>query len=199
MLIFLTHGFAFLANQKTGSSAFEATFDRYADYRSIKKKPEFKHTNYQSFCDLFSPIKERVELICCVREPLETLYSWYRFRSRDKIAGTNRSTRNISFEQFFEEWNSERPAPFADVPSAVDLVLDRKGNIGDILVFSYRGQTTIFDYAARKIGVAPEFKTRNLSPAASQDFETATSRLNKLAPRFARTCEIYNSINFANA
>ena len=77
----------------------------------MKNNP-FKHTRYAQFQRFLQPwleskgfSRESYEVVCVVREPVDWLASWWRYRSREELADpSKRNHRNyaghLSFEQF---------------------------------------------------------------------------------------------------
>ncbi|MEM7242201.1 MAG: hypothetical protein AAF429_08455 [Pseudomonadota bacterium] len=58
---------------------------------------------------------EPPETAALIREPLDWLGSWYRYRQRPEIAHTPQSTADISFETFLETYLRQDKTPFAHV------------------------------------------------------------------------------------
>ena len=197
MLVSTTHDFAYLANPKTGTTSFETAFRKYASFGSIAGS-DSKHISYKKFRRQFRFFANKLEIVTCVRDPLETLYSWFRYRQRPQIASEENSTQNVSFEEFVDEWAKETPRPFANVSSSVEFVLNSKGKIGDLTIFAHHISPGIHDYVAQKIGVEIPELEMNVSPRPSESFETAIAQIDRSAARLVRTYDIYNSINFAN-
>ncbi|MFC7705156.1 hypothetical protein ACFQXB_13205 [Plastorhodobacter daqingensis] len=146
MLVFWQQRLVFLATPKTGSTAIEAALESLASV-SVQRPPELKHTNAQRYQRFLAPYLERAsghtfEVVALMREPLDWLGSWYRFRQRDDVMDSRKSTRNMDFSGFVEAYlQAERP-PFADVGSQArfltkqgDLAVDRLFRYEDIADF----------------------------------------------------------------
>ncbi len=98
---------------KTASQALRRTLKSYV--RDLSD--EHRHGGYRAFKRHLYPalVKEwdgTVECCCVVREPLAQTESWYRYRQRAEIAGTEKSTAGLEFEDYIEALLSEEPPPF---------------------------------------------------------------------------------------
>jgi hypothetical protein len=111
MLLAPRYGFVFLAIPKTGTSAIETAFRPYAQV-ATQGIPAIKHTRYAEFQRFLQPFlaakdfpRDSYEVVCVFREPIDWLSSWWRYRSRGKLADHSstkhhRYTGELSFEQF---------------------------------------------------------------------------------------------------
>jgi len=90
MLVFIAQKLVFLAMPKTGTTAIETAMDPWAD--AVFRTPSgLKHTNIQRFNRFYrKPFESHangdIETVCVVREPVDWLGSWYRYRSREQFA-----------------------------------------------------------------------------------------------------------------
>ena len=102
MLVFIAQKLVFLAMPKTGTTAIEAAMDPWAD--AVFRTPSgLKHTNIQRFNRFYrKPFESHangdIETVCVVREPVDWLGSWYRYRSREQLHGRPNSTSHVSFD-----------------------------------------------------------------------------------------------------
>lgn len=111
MLIGLKYKFIFVANSKTASTSIESVLEKYADI-SEKVDPKKKHqtciqilTNYKKELDAAGGADSFFKF-GVMREPIDWLYSWYRYRSGNE--GIEAKIRQeLSFEEFFHrgDWN----------------------------------------------------------------------------------------------
>jgi len=197
MLIFERAKLVYLANPKTGTSAFEQQFGQYSDYRTTPGKSKIKHLPYYKLERKFRFFANNFEVITCVRAPLDTLSSWYRYRQREALDGTERSTKGVTFEEFVRQWASDDPAPFAqDTGDYKSFLCRNNGELGNIKLFHYKGRPSIDDYTASKLGLedyTPE--TRNESPAIAH---AGGEDLIATLPKLKAICDFYASLTFAN-
>lgn len=164
MLIFPDLKLVYLACPKTGTTTFERTFGPYAD--SELSESVVKHVRYARFRRKFPAIAKKYEVVTCLRDPLESLYSWYSYRSRLTLMGRTRSTRGMSFEEFFDEWCKPEPAPFAKVAPSVKFVTDKNGmQFKKLKVVRYEDADLLFAHIATRLGISPRFDRYNRSPS----------------------------------
>lgn len=121
MLIFLRERLTIFATPKTGSTSVESVLAPHADI-VLQRTPQLKHMAYHRYVwkmeKLLATYTDELPETCAVvRDPLDWLGSWYRFRQADWLAGRPKSTRNISFESFVDACLSDDPPPFAAVGS----------------------------------------------------------------------------------
>jgi hypothetical protein len=119
MLVFWKARLVLLAVPKTGTTALEAAFLPHAD-ASILNPPQLKHCTVRRYRAQLAPVFERngarpMELMAVMREPMDWLSSWYRYRARPDLSGRPQSTAGISFERFVEAWLAEEPPEFARI------------------------------------------------------------------------------------
>lgn len=162
MLIFDDIKLIYLANPKTGTTAFEQAFRRYANKELSDTLP--KHVPFRRVRRVFPQLVKQYEVVTCVREPLDTLYSWYRYRQRALLKGDPNSTYGVSFKTFIEEWCEDDPAEFARINGSVRFVLSKNGLVHKKLgLFRYGGNPSIIDYVAEKRGQSVQFRREGAS------------------------------------
>ncbi|MEF9604569.1 gamma-glutamyl kinase, partial [Paracoccus sp. PXZ] len=96
MLIFLQPRIVLLSVPKTGTTALEQALAPRAEI-AFRSRPEIKHLNLRQYLHrirpLLAPLGEPdFETVAVIREPLDWLRSWYRFRARDELIGHPNST-----------------------------------------------------------------------------------------------------------
>ena len=199
MLIFDDIGLVYLANPKTGTTSFEHAFSKYANREQSQLLP--KHMPFRRFRKKCPEIARQYEFITCVRDPLETLFSWYRYRTRPTLRGQPNSTFGLTFEQFFEEWCKDKPPSCADVSTSVEFILNRKGSISRHLkIFKYGIRPGVQEYAAERLGVkVPELKRNVSRPDPDGQSVPLASRVDTGHKKLEDAYEIYGNIDFANS
>jgi len=198
MLVSERYKFVYLANPKTGTTSIEAAFKQYADFAAIGG-PSVKHIPFKRFRRLFPYYATNFEVLVTVRDPIETLYSWYRYRQRDDLSKAENSTAGLSFGEFLEAWAQDTPPPYARIGTSVEFILNGKGEIPDISVFRYDGTPSLHDYLAAKIGKKIDVKSLNVSPKGNgENLEAHRKRVADL-PKLARAYDIYSKIPYKNA
>jgi hypothetical protein len=170
MLVFWKKKLVFLAVPKTGTTAIEAALARHAD-TAIRHPPHMKHVPVQGYRNRLAGFFEQrgsrpMEVMAVIREPIDWLGSWYRYRSRPEIADTPQSTQGLSFDQFVEAWLKRRPPEFARVGRQSTFVTDKSGQIGVDHLFTYEELDLAVAFLEQRLEVALTLPRRNVSPQA---------------------------------
>jgi hypothetical protein len=170
-------GFVFLATTKSGSTSIETAFLRHSQM-ILQKPPAIKHTPYAGFQRFLQPFlnsrgfpRESYEVVCAFREPIDWLSSWWRYRSREKLANPadpkhRNYTGDISFEQFARAY-MEGSEQFAQVGRPSRFVQPRQGQAEMDRIFRYDRVDLLVDYLCEKVGEEVEVGSVNTSPERS--------------------------------
>ena len=178
MLVFWESRLAFLATPKTGSTAIEAALDGLAAI-SVTRPPEAKHTTAQRYRRFIGPYlraatKADFEVVALMREPLDWLASWYRFRQRDDIPDAERATAGMSFDAFVRDYMAEPRPPHADVGSqARFLTIPGQGVAVDRL-FAYEAIDGFVAFLEDRLGCEIILPRVNVSPVATLEIAPET-------------------------
>ena len=179
MLVFWKENLVLLAIPKTGSTALEGALAPRASL-VLRDPPEIKHApcyRYKRFLKpLFKQVGEKeLELMAVVRNPIDWLGSWYRYRTRDDLIGHPNSTRDVSFDDFVLEYCKGSPAPYANVGSQARFLTINDGEIGAQHLFQYEQWDQVVQYLEMRLEVTISLKEKNVSPkmelALSADVE----------------------------
>jgi hypothetical protein len=168
MLVFAKEKLVILAVPKTGTTAISAALGPRASM-VLRSPSTMKHAplrRYQRFLRPFvdQSLGHTPEIMAVVREPIDWLGSWYRYRSREALIGHENSTADISFDAFVLEYCKGKPAPFAAVGSQSKFVRLNNDQIGVDHLFQYENQTQIRAFLERKFGTAIDLPNKNVSP-----------------------------------
>jgi hypothetical protein len=167
-------GFVFLATTKSGSTSIETAFMRHSQM-ILRKPPAIKHTTYAGFQRFLQPFldsngfpRESYEVVCVFREPIDWLSSWWRYRSREKLANPKdpmhrNYTGDISFEQFARAY-MEGSETFAQVGCPSSFVRPRPGEAKVDRIFRYDRLDLLVDFLCEKVGEEVEVGSANTSP-----------------------------------
>ena len=190
MLLAPNKGFVLLAPPKTATTSIEQAFSPYADVH-LQKNP-FKHTTYAGFQRFLQPWLEArgfprgsYEVICVAREPIEWLFSWWSYRSREGLARPSHPNHtnyagHLSFEQFARAYMGSYPAQ-GDKRSV------RVGRLSKFLrpldgepavdrLFRYERLDLLVGYLGGKVGREVEVGVTNVSPRRSFDLSEECER-----------------------
>jgi len=188
-----------LSNPKTGTTALEAAFEKFADIRT-GGSPKWKHINYDKMTAIFGDYFQRqgCTIYGVVRHPADALASWYRYRTRqgltrpghkwnDKYAG------DIPFSQFVEEWVA-KSTPRARVPVSVRWCLTRGNRPAPMTFYRYEDVPLLFERLSRHVGKRVRMEKMNVSPERKLDMDRETVAA---LPQMREFIAIYESIPFA--
>ncbi|MEM1431208.1 MAG: gamma-glutamyl kinase [Pseudomonadota bacterium] len=170
MMIFWRTGLAILAVPKTGSETLQDALWPHADI-GIRSPPTLRHMNRSTFgrhwaAGLPETAQGQLETLAVVREPVDWLASWYRYRTRGDVAGTSVSTRGVSFAQFVEAWLRDRPPDYARVGRQSRFCAGPDGRPAVDHVFAYERPATLHSFLKARLGIAVAPARRNVSPRA---------------------------------
>lgn len=193
MLIFIPARLTLLSVPKTGTTALEAALSDKADI-AFRTAPEIKHMNLRQYRRGVRPLlapfgTPEFETVAVMRDPVDWLRSWYRFRTRDALIGHPNSTVMVSFEQFIDAWlrpMDQRPA-YAQIGTQSDFMRDGHGQIAVTHLFRYEAMAALLHFLGQRLGGSITLPQANISPPAVTDLSPALeARLREaLAPEFA--------------
>jgi hypothetical protein len=195
MLVFWEQRLVFLATPKAGSTAIAAALEPLAAV-SIQRPPVLKHTNVRRYHRFIEPYLNKASgaeftSVALMREPIDWLASWYRFRRRDDLTDPSASTRDLSFDDFARAYcMTPRPA-VADV-GAQSMFLSPPGKRRVDQIFRYEDIDRFIAFLEERLNFEIELPRVNISPQAETTLSPATRRLleTTMAPDF----ELYHSL-----
>ncbi len=170
MMVFWKERLAFLAVPKTGTTALEMAIGPRAEI-VMRDPPQLKHMTLQRFERFMLPLFKTAaaggfETVAIVRDPVDWLGSWFRYRQRDDITGHPNSTQGRSFDAFVEGWLRKTPPGFANVGSQARFVGDGAGAVGVTHLFRYESFGAVTGFFEARLGLKIETKALNVSPKA---------------------------------
>ncbi|WP_170424684.1 sulfotransferase family 2 domain-containing protein [Ruegeria arenilitoris] len=178
MLVFYKERLAFLAVPKTGSTAFHTALSHRADF-VVTGPPELKHAPVRRYDRFFQNIFRKMydtemEIMAVVREPIDWLGSWYKYRSRDDRIGHPHSTRDMSFDDFVQAYMQTPRPEFADVGSQSQFFRTRNNGFGAKHVFKYENQDNILNFLQDRLNMEITLERENVSPVRALDLHPET-------------------------
>ena len=168
MLVFAKEQLVILAVPKTGTTALSAALAPRAAM-VLRGPASMKHAPLRRYHRFLLPfvnqsLGQTPEIMAIIREPVDWLGSWYRYRSRRALIGHENSTAGISFDDFVLEYCKGKPAPFATLGSQSKFVRLGDGQIGVDHLFQYESQDRIIDFLEHRFGVDIDLPRKNTSP-----------------------------------
>lgn len=108
MLIFWEKRLVFLATPKAGSTAVEAALDALANV-AVQRPSDLKHTDLHAYRSHIQPwlhaaTGDTFTTVALMREPIDWLRSWYRFRLRDDIDDPDHAMVGVKFADFAHDY-----------------------------------------------------------------------------------------------
>jgi hypothetical protein len=170
MLAFPHRGFVLLAMPKCGSTAIERALRTRAGMTLTISR--LKHMNAADFAVDVAPLlakggypRDRYEVVSLFREPVDWLYSWWRYRSRPEIADHPNFTGRISFDEFASAY-IDQAHPYARVDGVRQamFVAGPDGGLGVDRVFRYEDMATFTAYLQEQFPRPVELARVNVSP-----------------------------------
>lgn len=196
MLVFSQARLVFLSVPKTGTTAWQAALEHHAAM-VVRDPPELKHAPVFRYNRFFRPALEKflggpLTVLAVMREPIDWLGSWYRYRQRPFLEGRPAGTHGISFDAFVQGYTKgDRPA-YADVGSQAKFLEPQKNGTRATHLFRYEDQAGLTAFLEARLGVRVETGRHNVSPsvplALSPEVES------RLRRKFAAEFALYDSI-----
>lgn len=168
MLVFWKEKLVFLAVPKTGTTAIEGALAPMATTKIIDP-PILKHSAIYRYNRFLRPYFEGVggqnlETMAIVREPVDWLGSWFRYRGREDLKGHPNSTAGISFDDFVLGYiKGKRPA-YSDVGSQAKFVSDENGQPAVDHLFKYENRAGYIAFLEERLSTKITLKQLNVSP-----------------------------------
>ena len=168
MLVFWKENLVLLAVPKTGSTALQGALAPRASM-VFRDPPEIKHAPCYRYKRFLKPYfvqagGQKPELMAIVRNPVDWLGSWYRYRTREELIGHENCTRDISFDDFVLEYCKGQPGPFANVGSQNKFLRINDGDIGAQHLFQYEQWDKVIAYLEDRLEFKITLKQKNVSP-----------------------------------
>ena len=166
MLIFSRQNLAYLAVPKTGSTAIEMALRPRADIVFAKHR---KHLPARGFHNRVAPFLAKSfdlhpDRIAVLRDPVDQLSSWYRYRTSADLRGSDKSTADISFDQFVLDVISDDPPAHAGVGSQYRFLTSDQGEVLVHKLFAYSERRLLQGFLEDRFDAPLTFKSKNVSP-----------------------------------
>ena len=166
MLVFWRQGLVFLATPKTASTAIETALSPLAAV-IVMRPPQLKHTNAQKYQRQMAPFLGDAKgtgfvTTALMREPLDWLGSWYRYRQRDDEV-PEKSTRDISFAAFVLAYCQPEQPEFAKVGSQVTFLTPAGFRPVDH-IFRYERMDLFVRFLEKRLNTKISLPVVNVSP-----------------------------------
>ncbi len=196
MLVFSKHKLVFLSIPKTGTTAWQAALGPHASM-IVSDPPELKHAPVFRYNRFFRPalekfIGEDLHVIAVMREPIDWLGSWYRYRQRPFLSGRPTSTEGLGFDAFIQAYVQGNQPRHANVGSQSKFLEPQRNGTAVTHLFRYEDQTGLKAYLEDRLEMRVDTQRLNTSPREPMTLssETEATLRRKYAPDF----RLYESI-----
>ena len=192
MLIFPAEQLVFLCTPKCASSSVE---DAYAPYAGsvLGGRPGLKHINYSTYEQTLKTIVQGrdndppPETVCLIRDPIEHLRSWFRYRQRPTQIDRSRSTRGWTFDAFIETFLRGNSTAPVGVSTQYEFVQNKAREIGVDRIFALENLSCFLEFMNERLDVRASLPTLNASQSGPAELspELEASLRERLAPDLA--------------
>lgn len=197
MLVFWKQRLVVLATPKTGSSSIEAALESLSAL-PVTRPPELKHTpayRYQRFIRPYLRASAGGEFtaVALMREPMDWLGSWYRYRRREDVLSADRSTRDMDFATFVRGYMANPRPAFADVGGQAKFLSGMNdAPLGVDRLFRFEALEEFVEFLEEQLDFAIELPRVNVSPEGELTLPPGLEQDLRahLAPEYA----LYNAI-----
>jgi len=197
MLILWNLNLVIFSVPKTGTTAIEQALAPYAAVH-FSRPPAVKHMTHQRFNRFIRPWlkkegKDEIKTFALMREPVSWLGSWYRYRQRDALLGSEKSTNGLSFDEFVDAYlqETDRPA-YARLGSQARQLSKSRGEVGIDHLFRYENMAGFLYFMEEKLGQKLVLPQVNVS--APMHLDLAKPLYLKLREKYALDFETYAGI-----
>lgn len=210
-MIFLYHARLLILSQpKTGTTALDNALATRASI-VVNNPPQLKHIQYRKFMQLVAPwIKAQAgldrseyEVVSVMREPVDWLGSWYRYRSREQLKDANNMkqrgnyTGDVTFETFIQEVlkpKRERQ-PYANLgfpgtPCGIAMTGD--GAVGVDRIYPYEDLSGLYELIEERTKKPVELDKMNVSPTGDMTLSAETRA--KLVEKWRFVFDLHSSL-----
>ncbi len=168
MMVFYRARLVLLSVPKTGTTALMTALRPHADL-VISDPPELKHSPLYRYNRWVRPMFEKVcgaelEVVATMREPVDWLGSWYRFRQRPQLDGQETSTVGLNFDDFVNDYCKGQRPPHANVGSQAKFLAPQPNGCRVTHLFAYDKLASLHSFLRERIAIEVETKPENVSP-----------------------------------
>ncbi|MEP2534220.1 hypothetical protein [Shimia sp.] len=178
VLVFFKQNLAFLSVPKTGTTAFEIAMRPMADIVFTKG---VKHMTVGKFHKRFAPFLKATynvapERLAVMRDPVDVIRSWYKYRSPDRMGDNPYCHGGVSFDEYVLDVISDKPSKAAGIGSQVSFLTLGNGAMPVHHLVAYDRQRLLRDFLAERFGKEIEPKPKNVSPEMPAEISPDTER-----------------------
>jgi hypothetical protein len=199
MLISVHKRFVFVANTKAASTSIEAVLARHAEI-SRPGGPQEKHTplaqvrwDYRFLFTMPDYPFESFFRFGVMREPLDWIESWFRYRKGNKVASP--LPASMTFAEFWEQgdWNIRRRdgTPYQQS----DMFVDKRGAVLTDLIVPYHRLNEALPIVLQALGIKADVPHLNVSTLKSVDRSLSPELRARLRAHYAADYALFDSLD----
>ncbi|QDC09527.1 hypothetical protein FHY55_09845 [Oceanicola sp. D3] len=187
MLVFWDARLVLLATPKTGTHALETALGNEADI-AFRHPPLVKHMGVAWANRLMPRIVGEKEwptfrTVAAMREPLDWLGSWYRYRRRNDLVGQSNSTRDMNFSKFLRGYLKDPQPDYARLGRQWKFLRREDNRVGVDYLFAYEQFGEMVEFLENRLDRKITLDQENVSPKAELEVDP------ELAPPLAKALE----------
>lgn len=166
MQIFFKQNIAMLAVPKTGTTALESALRSKADIQFKGRRKHMSAAAYDTYCAPF--LKKAYgltpERVAVMRDPLDHLRSWYKYRTRDALLGNKKSSAGMTFEAFVQDALRDPRLPHVNVGTQHKFLTQKNGTLPLHHIFAYEDMPLLLNFLSERFGREITLPKANASP-----------------------------------
>ena len=176
MQIFFKQNLAMLAVPKTGTTALEAALRGKADILFKGRRKHMSAAAFDKHCAPFlrNAYKLTPERIAVIRDPLDHLRSWYKYRTREVLLSSPKSSSGMSFDAYVLDALSNPHLPHVNVGTQFKFLSLKNGTLPLHHLFAYEQMPALLDFLEERFGRPIALKQANTSPAITTEITPET-------------------------
>lgn len=179
---------------KAASTSIELALSPYCDM-AYYGNSRIKHLSYRKYQRFVQPYLaslgyDGIETCCLMRDPVDWLFSWYRYRSRAAVNGRPQSTADMSFDEFVSIYLA-RPDNSKGVGRPSRFIANKNGEPSVDHIFKYENLPVFISFLEERFDTTLLLDRMNESP--TRDFALSPDLKSKLQEYFTPEYEIYEN------
>ncbi|MFC0199095.1 hypothetical protein [Paracoccus rhizosphaerae] len=194
MLIFWDQRLVFLATPKAGSSAIEMALESLASV-SLQRPAEAKHTDIATYRRHFGPWLHALTghgftTVALMREPVDWLRSWYRFKLRDDLDDPQHAMHGTAFGDFASTYAGLDGPARLRIGTQSDFLTNGDARVDRI--FRYEDIDSFVEFLESRLNCAIELPRINVPPSVDVHLDPEVEK--RLRTAMARDLGLYDSL-----
>ena len=198
MLVLKDAKLVYLANPKTATQSLRAALGPYAG--ATPQDTGNKHINASQYARTWATRLANshgapFQTFAVMREPLEHLGSWHRYRQRDALKGHQNATHGIDFTTFIEAVISPDPPAFARIGRQARFLGCLTDGPPVSTIFDYAQLDLLLVFLNERLDARLKLPLRNVSPErADGAFALPAALMARLTAALRAEFDLYDRV-----